>query len=175
MAKNRTSNEPSLFDEPVASEALIPPPNLPDDWQSALADEFGKPYFQSLLAFVAEERAKHDVFPPENEVFNAFHHTPLNNVAVLVIGQDPYPTPGDAHGLCFSVRPGVRLPGSLRNIFGELKDDLGCKVPNNGSLIPWARQGVMLLNAVLTVRSGAPNSHQGKGWEQFTDAVVRKI
>src|SRR5262245_66564887 len=107
MAKNRTSNEPSLFDEPVASEALIPPPNLPDDWQSALADEFGKPYFQSLLAFVAEERAKHDVFPPENEVFNAFHDTPLNKVRVLVIGQVSYVTPGDGHGLCFAGCHGV--------------------------------------------------------------------
>jgi uracil-DNA glycosylase len=152
-----------------------PPPELPGDWKAVLADEFSKPYFHRLQAFVTEERANHEVLPREDEVFNAFHYTPYEAARVLILGQDPYPTPGNAHGLCFSVRPGVAIPASLKNIFRELHDDLDCKVPNNGYLVPWAKQGVMLLNAVLTVRAYKPNSHQGKGWEEFTDAAIHAL
>jgi uracil-DNA glycosylase len=124
---------------------------------------------------VDTERRPHTIYPPEDEVFTAFRLTPLKEARVLILGQDPYHGPGQAHGLAFSVRPGVRPPPSLANIFKELKSDLGCRIPNNGSLVPWAQQGVMLLNAVLTVREGQPNSHKGKGWERFTDAVIRLL
>jgi uracil-DNA glycosylase len=146
--------------------------SIPASWRAVLADEFEKPYFQELEAFVAEERRNHTVFPPEDEVFNAFKHTPYDTMKVLLLGQDPYHDEGQAHGLCFSVRPGVRPPPSLVNIFKELHDDLGCKVPNNGYLMPWADRGVLLLNAVLTVRAHEPNSHKDKGWERFTDAAI---
>jgi uracil-DNA glycosylase len=148
---------------------------LPPSWQKVLAGEFEKPYFQDLEKFVDEERRTHTVFPPEKDVFNAFVYTPYNKAKVLLLGQDPYHDEGQAHGLCFSVRPGVRKPGSLLNMFKELQDDLGCTMPNNGCLIPWAQQGVMLLNAVLTVRAHKPNSHKNKGWETFTDAVIRAL
>ncbi len=150
-------------------------PHLPPSWQAVLADEFAQPYFKELQAFVASERRKHTVYPPEDDVFNAFKYTPYDEAKVLLLGQDPYHGEGQAHGLCFSVRPGVRPPPSLMNMFKELKADLGCKVPNNGRLIPWAKQGVMLLNAVLTVRAGEPNSHKDKGWEKFTDAAIRAL
>ena len=150
-------------------------PHLPESWQAVVGDEFKKPYFKRLSEFVAAERQKHTVYPPEEDVFNAFKYTPFDKVKVLLLGQDPYHGPGQAHGLCFSVRPGVRPPPSLVNIFKELHDDLGCKGPNNGCLIPWAEEGVMLLNAVLTVRAGEPNSHQGKGWETFTDAAIHAL
>ncbi len=150
-------------------------PHLPPSWQVVLADEFKKPYFKDLQQFVADERKKHTVYPPEEDVFNAFKYTPYDKAKVLLLGQDPYHGEGQAHGLCFSVRPGVKPPPSLMNMFKELHDDLGCKIPNNGCLIPWAKQGVMLLNAVLTVRAHEANSHKEKGWETFTDAVIRAL
>jgi uracil-DNA glycosylase len=150
-------------------------PTLPGGWQPLLKGEMEKPYYVRLRAFVDEERRTHVIYPPQEEVFTAFCLTPFAQARVLILGQDPYHGPGQAHGLAFSVRPGVRPPPSLVNVFKELRDDLGCSVPNNGYLEPWARQGVMLLNAVLTVRAGEPNSHKGKGWETFTDAVIRLL
>ena len=149
--------------------------NLPKSWQAALRGEMNKPYFAALSEFVDEERRKHTVYPPGPDVFAAFDHTPLSEVKVVLIGQDPYPGPNQAHGLCFSVRPGVKPPASLMNMFKELKDDVGFRIPNNGCLTPWADQGVLLLNAVLTVRAGEPNSHKNKGWEQFTDTAIRAV
>ncbi len=153
------------------------PELLPADWRKVLSGEFEKPYFSKLLEFVNKERAGKTIYPPEEDVFNAFRFTPYNEVRVLLLGQDPYHGKGQAQGLAFSVRPGVRQPPSLKNMFKELKGDLGCEIPNNnnGSLIPWAKQGLMLLNAVLTVRAGEANSHKNKGWEKFTDAVIEKV
>ncbi|SEG95864.1 Uracil-DNA glycosylase [Actinacidiphila yanglinensis] len=151
------------------------PSMLPDSWQAVLGEELDKPYFQQLSEFVEAERQVHHVFPPRDEVFAALEATPFDKVKVLVLGQDPYHGAGQGHGLCFSVRPGVRTPPSLRNIFKELKDEFGYPVPDNGYLMPWAEQGVLLLNAVLTVREGEANSHKGKGWEKFTDAVIRAV
>ena len=151
------------------------PEQLPGSWQSALLEEFSRPYFEELRAFVARERAEHPVYPPEEDVFNAFKLAPYDKVKVLLLGQDPYHGTGQAHGLCFSVRPGVKPPPSLANMFRELKTDLGCKIPNNGDLVPWAEQGVMLLNAVLTVRAHEANSHKDKGWEKFTDAAIMAL
>ena len=148
---------------------------LPPGWQKALAGEFEKPYFKQLQQFLAAQRRDHTVFPPEGDVFNAFKYTPFDKVKVLLLGQDPYHDDGQAHGMCFSVRPGVKAPPSLVNMFKELHSDLGCKIPNNGYLLPWARRGVMLLNAVLTVRAHEPNSHKDKGWETFTDATIRAL
>ncbi len=148
---------------------------LPDTWQPMLADEIAKPYFQQLQAFVADERSHHKVFPPEGEVFNALRYTPYDRANVFILGQDPYHDDNQAHGLAFSVRPGIRPPPSLVNMLIELRNDLGCTIPNNGYLVPWAEQGVLLLNAVLTVRAHQPNSHKDKGWEHFTDAVIRKV
>lgn len=144
-------------------------------WRPILLEETRQPYFKALRQFVAEERQRGAVFPPEHEVFAALHLTPYEKVSVFILGQDPYHDDGQAHGLCFSVRPGVPPPPSLQNIFKELHADLGCKIPNNGYLVPWAEQGVLLLNAVLTVRAHQANSHQGKGWETFTDAVIRAV
>jgi uracil-DNA glycosylase len=149
--------------------------DLPAGWKQVLSAELEKPYFKELSAFVDGERAAHKVFPPEDDVFNAFKLTPYEKVKVLILGQDPYHDDGQAHGLCFSVKPGVRPPPSLVNIFKELHNDLGCTVPNNGYLVPWARQGVMLLNAVLTVQAHKPASHANRGWEKFTDAVIRAL
>jgi uracil-DNA glycosylase len=146
---------------------------LPESWRSVLSGEFEKPYFKKLEEFVDGERAKHTVFPPEDDVFNALKFTSFDKMKVLLLGQDPYHDDGQAHGLCFSVRPGVKPPPSLVNMFKELKDDLGCHIPNHGCLEDWAKQGVLLLNAVLTVRAHEPNSHKDKGWEQFTDAIIR--
>src|SRR5437879_4055367 len=148
---------------------------LPSSWKRRLANEFQKPYFEKLRAFVDEERKKHTVYPPENEVFTALKLTTYDSVKVLILGQDPYHDENQAHGLAFSVRPGVRPPPSLYNIFKELKNDLGCKIPNNGYLVPWAEQGVLLLNTVLTVRAHQANSHKNKGWEKFTDEVIRTV
>ncbi len=148
---------------------------LPPSWRGALADEIEKPYFQELARFVAEERKTAPVFPPDDEVFSALSLTPYDDVRVLILGQDPYHDDDQAHGLCFSVRPGIRPPPSLVNIYKELESDVGVKAPKNGNLIPWAKQGVLLLNAVLTVRAHTPNSHKDKGWETFTDAVIRKV
>jgi len=148
---------------------------LPDDWKKALAAEFTKPYWKELTDFVAEERKTQQVFPPENEVFSAFHLTPFANVKAVLLGQDPYHDDGQAHGLCFSVKPGITAPPSLKNMYKELKTDLGCKVPNNGYLVPWANQGLLMINAVLTVRAHQPASHANHGWETFTDAAIRAV
>jgi uracil-DNA glycosylase len=149
--------------------------SLPKSWQRQLADEFEKPYFRKLDEFVDEERARHTVYPPEDEVFAALEATPFKDVRVLLLGQDPYHGENQAHGLCFSVRPEVPIPRSLMNIFKELESDLGCRIPNNGYLMPWAKQGILMLNAVLTVRAGEANSHRGKGWERFTDTIIEHV
>ncbi len=151
------------------------PNELPADWRAILADEFDKPYFKELQELLANERKEHTVYPPEEDVFNAFKATPFNKVKVLLLGQDPYHGPGQAHGMCFSVKPGVRPPPSLVNMFKELHNDQGCTIPNHGNLVAWAHRGVMLLNAVLTVRQGEPNSHKNHGWEHFTDAVIKAL
>jgi uracil-DNA glycosylase len=148
---------------------------LPTGWRAVLAGEVTQPYYLQLQDFVARERQKHVVYPLETDVFNALKYTPYDKVKVVLLGQDPYHDEGQAHGLCFSVRPGVRPPPSLVNIFKELQRDLACKIPDNGCLTPWAEQGVLLLNAVLTVRAHEPNSHKGKGWETFTDAAIRAV
>lgn len=145
------------------------------DWNPVLRDELAKPYWSELQHFVAEERRHHTVYPPTDEVFAALHLTPLAQVKVLILGQDPYHGPGQAHGLCFSVRSGTRPPPSLENIFTELHDDLGIERPTTGDLTPWARQGVLLLNVTLTVRAHQAASHQGKGWEAFTDRVIAAV
>jgi len=148
---------------------------LPGAWQQQLGSELEQPYFAELEAFLAEERATQTIFPPEDEVFAAFELTPYEDVKVLLLGQDPYPSPGHAHGLCFSVKPGVKPPQSLKNIYKELNADLGCPIPEHGNLTAWAEQGMLMLNAVLTVRAGKANSHKNKGWEKFTDAVIRTV
>jgi uracil-DNA glycosylase len=145
------------------------------DWNPVLRAELAKPYWEPLQKFVAEERVQHTVYPPVDEVFSALYLTPFAEVKVLILGQDPYHGPRQAHGLCFSVRPGIERPPSLVNIFKELQEDLGLKPPNHGCLEGWAEQGVLLLNAVLTVRANTANSHQGKGWEHFTDEIIRTV
>ena len=144
-------------------------------WEQALKPEFGKDYYKNLYRFIQEEYREHVVFPPADEIFSAFHLTPLEQVKVVILGQDPYHNVGQAHGLCFSVKPEVDIPPSLVNIYKELHDDLGCSIPNHGYLVKWAEQGVLLLNTLLTVRAHQAFSHQGKGWEQFTDAVIRAV
>ena len=145
------------------------------DWNPILRDELQKPYWEELQAFVSEERRHHAVYPRADEVFAALHRTPYADVKAVILGQDPYHGPGQAHGLCFSVRPGVALPPSLRNIYGELESDLGIPPPNHGCLDAWADQGVLLLNTTLTVRAHAAASHQKHGWETFTDQVIRAV
>jgi uracil-DNA glycosylase len=149
--------------------------SLPGDWSEVLKDSLEAPSFRKLERFVEGERRKHTVHPSEEELFSAFRLTPYSRVRVLLLGQDPYHGPGQAHGLAFSVKPGVPPPPSLVNIFKELQSDLGLPPPASGSLVPWAEQGVLLLNAVLTVREGEANSHEGHGWEEFTDAVIRAV
>lgn len=144
-------------------------------WKSRLGPEFDKPYFQHLAEFVKEEFKTYQVYPPGGEIFRAFDICDFDAVKVVIIGQDPYHGKGQANGLCFSVRPGVRMPPSLVNIFKEINQDLGKPMPTSGDLDRWARQGVLLLNATLTVRASSPGSHQNKGWEQFTDAVIERI
>ena len=150
-------------------------PPITNDWAKALEPEFQKDYYKKLFNFVGQEYSSTTVYPPGNDIFNAFHLTPLSDVKVVIIGQDPYHEPGQAHGLSFSVKPGVDIPPSLQNIYKELHDDCGCYIPNNGYLVKWAKQGVLLLNAVLTVRAHRAASHQGKGWEEFTDAAIRIV
>lgn len=145
------------------------------DWNPLLRGEFAKPYWPRLQEFVAAERAKFTVYPPHDEVFTALHLTSFASTRVVIIGQDPYHGPGQAHGLCFSVRRGTAIPPSLTNIYTELRTDLGLTTPAHGNLESWARQGVLLLNTTLTVRAGQAGSHAGKGWEQFTDAVLRTV
>jgi endonuclease-3 len=148
---------------------------LPADWQAVLKDEFDKPYFKALEKYVAQERAAAKVYPPAEDVFNAFKATPFDRVKVVLLGQDPYHGEGEAHGMCFSVKPGVKVPPSLVNIYKELQDDAGCKPPPHGYLASWASQGVFLLNTVLTVRANQAGSHKNQGWETFTDAVIKAL
>ncbi len=143
-----------------------------NDWQEALKDEFHKPYYKQLFATINQEYKTRLIFPQADDIFNAFHLTPLHKVKVVILGQDPYHNHGQAHGLCFSVKKGVQVPPSLVNIYQELKDDLGCRIPDHGCLTKWAEQGVLMLNTVLTVRAHQANSHQGLGWEEFTDAAI---
>lgn len=146
---------------------------IQNDWLEPLKPEFKKPYYEKLYAKVKEEYSTNLIFPPADDIFNAFDFTPLSEVKVVILGQDPYHGDGQAHGLCFSVKPDVDVPPSLVNIYKELQSDLGCYVPNHGYLEKWAKQGVLLLNTVLTVRAHQANSHRGIGWEEFTDAAIR--
>lgn len=148
---------------------------ISNDWLEPLSPEFKKPYYAKLYKTVQQEYSTRLIFPPADDIFNAFDFTPLSEVKVVILGQDPYHGDGQAHGLCFSVKPDVEIPPSLVNIYKELHDDLGCYIPNNGYLEKWARQGVMLLNTVLTVRAHQANSHRGIGWEEFTDAAIRVL
>jgi len=176
--KARMSDQPDLFG--LTPEAPTPraiqPAGLPDSWQHALEDVFAAPAFHQLRDFLVRERREQTIYPPAPDVFSALRLTPLEDVKVLILGQDPYHRPGQAHGLSFSVRPGVPVPPSLRNIYKELQTDLpGFTPPRHGYLRAWAEQGVLLLNAVLTVREGQPNSHANQGWEAVTDAVIRAV
>lgn len=148
---------------------------IENDWKDALNEEFHKSYYKDLYNFVKQEYNTHEVYPSADNLFNAFTYTPLSEVKVVILGQDPYHGEGQAHGLCFSVQKGVKIPPSLVNIYKELQSDLNCYIPNNGYLEKWAKQGVLLLNTVLTVRAHIPLSHQGKGWEKFTDAVIQAV
>ena len=150
-------------------------PPIRNDWADKLKPEYGKDYYKKLFDFIGREYSSHTIYPPGDDIFNAFHLTPYKDVKVVIIGQDPYHETGQAHGLSFSVKPGVEIPPSLQNIYKELHDELGCYIPNNGYLEKWARQGVLLLNSVLTVRAHAAASHRGKGWENFTDAVIHEV
>jgi len=152
-----------------------PNPQIEESWKEILMPEFLADYFSSLKSFLLEEKARHTVYPPGDQIFAAFEHTPFDDVRVVIIGQDPYHGLGQAHGLCFSVPPGITKPPSLVNIFKEIREDLGFPVPTGGNLEKWAKQGVLLLNATLTVRANTAGSHQNKGWELFTDAVIRKL
>jgi uracil-DNA glycosylase len=149
---------------------------ISNDWLPVMKPEFVKPYYRELYRFVKEEYQSRVIYPPAEDIFNALHLTPLSEVKVLILGQDPYHNEHQAHGLSFSVLPDQKdIPPSLVNIYTELQSDLGCYIPNNGYLVKWAQQGVLLLNTVLTVRAHQANSHQGKGWEQFTDAIIRAV
>lgn len=146
-----------------------------NDWLDALKGEFKKPYYKQLFEQINREYRTRRVYPPADDIFNAFHLTPLKDVKVVILGQDPYHGDGQAHGLCFSVKPEVEVPPSLVNIYQELHDDLGCRIPSHGYLVKWAKQGVLLLNTVLTVRAHQANSHREMGWEEFTDAAIRVL
>ncbi len=148
---------------------------LKNDWAPLLAQEFEQPYYLKLRQFLIQEYRTKTIYPDMYDIFNALHYTPYADTKVVILGQDPYHGPNQAHGLSFSVKPGINPPPSLQNIFKELNTDLGCSIPNHGHLIQWAKQGVMLLNAVLTVRRGQANSHKGLGWENFTDQVIIKL
>ena len=148
---------------------------IANDWLAELKDEFSKPYYKELYNFVKNEYNTRVVYPPADDIFNALHLTPLKDVKVLILGQDPYHEVNQAHGLCFSVLPGNQTPPSLQNIYKELQDDIGCRIPNNGYLSKWADQGVLLLNTVLTVRAHEAFSHKGKGWETFTDRIIEAL
>src|SRR5262245_18261189 len=187
MAKKKMAAEtPSLFDtpespagskppEPRPADVPGPPDDLPHSWLKVLDHETHQPYWAELMRFVAAERAAHKVYPPEADVFNAFRYTPVDKVKAVILGQDPYHGPGQAHGLCFSVPNGVAPPPSLVNMFKELHEDIGFRIPNHGNLTHWAQQGVFLLNASLTVRAGEPMSHAKIGWASFTDTVIKRI
>ncbi|MGM0943251.1 MAG: uracil-DNA glycosylase [Bacillota bacterium] len=148
---------------------------LKNDWEVLLQEEFTKPYYQQLREFLKKEYASKIIYPDMNDIFNALHYTSFESVKVVILGQDPYHGPNQAHGLSFSVNKGVAIPPSLKNIFKELHTDLGHPIPDHGSLVNWAEQGVLLLNNVLTVRQGEAHSHQGMGWEQFTDEVIKSL
>ena len=148
---------------------------IEQSWKKLLKDEFEKEYFKNLTDFVKQEYKTRTIYPPGKDIFKAFDLCPVDKTKVIIIGQDPYHGKGQAHGLCFSVKDGVKIPPSLRNIYKELNDDIGKKIPETGNIEHWARQGVLMLNATLTVRAGNAGSHQGKGWETFTDAVIKKI
>lgn len=148
---------------------------ITNDWLDAINGEFKKDYYRDLYLFIKKEYSTQVVYPAAEDIFNAFHLTPLSKVKVVIIGQDPYHNANQAHGLCFSVKPEVEIPPSLVNIYKELQSDLGCYIPNNGYLVKWAEQGVLLLNTVLTVRAHQAASHQGKGWEMFTDAIIKAV
>lgn len=150
-------------------------PQIEESWKSILQDEFNASYFEDLTSFLREEKKKYSVYPPGQLIFSAFNHTPFNRVKIVILGQDPYHGPGQAHGLCFSVPENIPQPPSLVNIFKEIESDLGIPVPASGNLTRWAEQGVLLVNAILTVRANTPTSHQNKGWEKFTDAVIRNL
>ena len=153
-------------------------PAIDNDWLPVLKEEFGKPYYKELYLFLKQEYTTRVIYPPSNDIFNAMHYTPYGQVKVVILGQDPYHNVNQAHGLCFSVKKEIEekdIPPSLKNIYKELHDELGLYIPNNGYLEKWARQGVLLLNTVLTVRAHTPMSHRGKGWEQFTDAIISKV
>ncbi len=145
---------------------------IENSWRNKLINEFERPYFKTLVSFIKEEYNNHQVFPPAKQIFNAFDKCPYNEVKVVIIGQDPYHNTGQANGLCFSVNDGVQIPPSLLNIYKEIKEDMGITTPESGNLERWSQQGVLLLNATLTVRAHTPGSHQGKGWEQFTDTII---
>jgi uracil-DNA glycosylase len=149
--------------------------HLGNDWDTVLAEEFASEYYQKIRYWLKKEYAEQTIFPPMEDIFNALRYTPYHSVKAVLLGQDPYHGPGQAHGLCFSVQPGVTPPPSLKNIFQEIQDDLGFPPPANGTLTKWAEQGVLLLNTVLTVRRGQANSHKNIGWTTFTDAVIRKL
>ena len=149
--------------------------NLGNDWDNILADEFGKEYYLKIRQFLKEEYSTRRIYPHMNDIFNALKYTSFKDTKVVIIGQDPYHGPGQAHGLCFSVKEGVQFPPSLRNIFKELASDVGKEIPKSGELTHWAKQGVLLLNAVLTVREGEPTSHSKIGWETFTDRVISEL
>lgn len=148
---------------------------ISNDWAKELNNEFKKQYYAELYKFVRAEYSSRIIYPPADDIFNALHFTPLKDVKVVILGQDPYHEPNQAHGLCFSVLPGNPAPPSLQNIYKELQSDMGCYIPNNGYLKKWAEQGVLMLNTVLTVRAHVANSHAGKGWEQFTDAIINAV
>ncbi|MBD1379730.1 uracil-DNA glycosylase [Metabacillus arenae] len=148
---------------------------LQNDWSDVLEDQFQTEDYLQLREFLKEEYTNETVYPPANDIFNALHYTTFKGAKAVILGQDPYHGPNQAHGLSFSVQPGVNIPPSLRNIYKELKEDIGCDTPDHGSLIHWAKQGVLLLNTVLTVRKGKANSHQGKGWETFTNEVIKSL
>lgn len=146
-----------------------------ESWKKVLSEQFAAPYFSELKSFLINEKKQHIIYPPGNQIFSAFNRTPFDKLKVVIIGQDPYHGPGQANGLCFSVSSGIRKPPSLVNIFKELESDLGIPIPQDGNLEPWADQGILLLNATLTVRATMAGSHQKKGWEQFTDAVIKAV
>ncbi len=148
---------------------------ISNDWAEKISAEYKKPYYRELFNFIKEEYSKVVVYPPSEDIFNAMHLTPLSKVKCVILGQDPYHEPGQAHGLCFSVKPDIKIPPSLENIYKELHDDIGFEIPNHGYLEEWAKQGVLLLNTVLTVQAHRAFSHRGKGWEQFTDAIIRTV
>lgn len=165
------------FDEELRQAGIENQPEIKKNitWEKLLQSEFQKPYFKDLKKFIHTERKNHTVYPAKKDIFNALRHTPYRNIKVIILGQDPYPNPNQAHGLCFSVNENVPIPKSLQNIFKELQNDCGCYIPNNGYLKKWANQGVLLLNTVLTVRAGSPNSHKDEGWERFTDKIISLV